>query len=178
MKEPISQLEFRVATLDDARLLSELGAATFRETFVNENTPEDMAVYLSQNFVPERLEEELSDPLSTFLILELSGKPVGYAKLSKSDPDSGVTGTRPLELVRLYVLAEHIRQGAGAMLMTACLRQAESRGHDTLWLGVWERNLRAINFYNKWGFERVGSHIFQLGSDAQTDLILQKRLSP
>ena len=174
----MSQLEFRIATLNDAGLLSELGATTFRETFVEDNTQEDMAAYLSENFTPERLEQELADPLATFLIAELSEKPIGYAKLHLSDPDSRVSGAFPLELVRLYVLAEHIGQGAGATLMTACVHLAESRGHDTLWLGVWERNLRAIHFYHKWGFERVGSHIFQLGSDAQTDLILQKRLSP
>jgi ribosomal protein S18 acetylase RimI-like enzyme len=81
-----------------------------------------------------------------------------------------------MEIVRLYVLPESIGHGIGARLMQECIDTATSRGFETLWLGVWERNGRAIQFYQKWGFEEVGSHIFQLGSDAQTDLIMQKPL--
>ncbi len=88
-----------------------------------------------------------------------------------------MTGPKPLELVRLYVLPESIGHGIGARLMQECLDTAASRGFETLWLGVWEHNPRAIRFYQKWEFEEVGSHLFQLGSDAQTDLILQKTLA-
>ena len=166
----------RMATNKDVALLSELSAITFCETFADENTPEDMEAYLRDHFSFERLTQELADPLATFFIAELSGKPVGYAKLSSSKPYENVSGTNPIELVRLYLLSQSIGHGIGAALMQTCIQYAKSRGYKTLWLGVWEHNPRAISFYRKWGFQEVGSHIFQLGSDAQTDLIMQKIL--
>jgi ribosomal protein S18 acetylase RimI-like enzyme len=169
-------VSIRTASEDDATLLADLCATTFRCTFASDNTPEDMEAYLTQNFSVEKLSRELSDPLAAFFIAELSGRPVGYAKLHAGTPDAGVTGAKPIELVRLYVLPEGIGQGIGARLMTECLETATRQGFETLWLGVWEHNPRAIGFYRKWGFEEVGSHVFQLGSDAQTDLILQKSL--
>lgn len=166
----------RTASLNDVSLLAELSATTFRCTFAPDNSPEDMEAYLADNFSEEKLEQELSDPLATFIIAELAGKPLGYAKLHAGAPDASVTGPKPMELVRLYVLPESIGHGLGAQLMKECLSITTSRGFETLWLGVWEHNERAIQFYRKRGFEEVGSHIFQLGNDAQTDLILQKTL--
>jgi diamine N-acetyltransferase len=166
----------RTASHKDISLLAELSTTTFRNTFAQDNTPEDMEAYLTENFSEEKLGQELSDPLATFLLAELSGKPLGYAKLNAGDPDASVTGTKPIELVRLYVLPESIGHGIGARLMKESIDTATRRGFETLWLGVWEHNHRALGFYQKWGFEEVGSHLFQLGSDAQTDLIMQKSL--
>ncbi|HVK04192.1 MAG TPA: GNAT family N-acetyltransferase [Armatimonadaceae bacterium] len=167
----------RNATHEDISLLAELSASTFRATFAQDNTPEDMEAYLAENFSEARLRQEVSDPLATFLIAEVSGKPLGYAKLHSGAPDASVTGTKPIELVRLYVLPESIGHGVGARLMQECIDTATSRGFETLWLGVWEHNPRAIRFYQKWGFAAVGSHVFRLGNDAQTDLIMQKSLT-
>ena len=167
----------RTATHEDVPLLAELSATTFRATFAQDNTPEDMEAYLAENFSEVRLRQEVSDPLATVLIAELSGKPHGYAKLHAGAPDASITGTKPIELVRLYVLPESIGHGIGARLMKECIDAATSRGFETLWLGVWEHNPRAIRFYQTWGFAEVGSHVFQLGSDAQTDLIMQKSLT-
>ena len=167
----------RNATHEDISLLAELSASTFRATFAQDNTPEDMEAYLAENFSEARLRQEVSDPLATFLIAEVSGKPLGYAKLHGGALDASVTGTKPIELVRLYVLPESIGHGVGARLMQECIDTATSRGFETLWLGVWEHNPRAIRFYQKWGFAAVGSHVFRLGNDAQTDLIMQKSLT-
>lgn len=166
----------RTASQKDVSLLAEISATTFRCTFAEDNTPEDMEAYLAESFSEEKLGQEVADPLATFFIAELSGKPLGYAKLHTGVPDTSVTGTKPIELVRLYVLPESIGHGIGARLMKECIDTATSRGYETLWLGVWEHNPRAIRFYQKWGFEEVGSHLFQLGDDAQTDLIMQKPL--
>lgn len=166
----------RTASLKDVSLIAELSTTTFRSTFAQDNTPEDMEAYLAANFSEEKIGQEISDPLAIFLIAELSDTPVGYAKLHMGPPDASVTGAKPMEIVRLYVLPESIGHGIGARLMKRCIDIAVSRGLETLWLGVWEHNHRAIQFYQKWGFKEVGSHIFQLGSDAQTDLILQKSL--
>lgn len=166
----------RTASHNDAPLLAELSATTFRCTFEKDNTPEDMAAYLAENFTDEKLGQELSDPLATFFIAEISDKPLGYARLYRGTPDACITGAKPIELVRLYVLPESIGHGVGARLMQACIDAAISEGFETLWLGVWEHNPRAIRFYQKWGFEEVGSHAFQLGNDLQTDLVMQKNL--
>ncbi|MES2462600.1 MAG: GNAT family N-acetyltransferase [Armatimonadota bacterium] len=174
--EEQEKVTVRTAGPEDIALLAELSAVTFRSTFADDNTPEDMEAYLANNFSTEKLAQELSDPLALFLIAELSGKPLGYAKLHRGIPDASVTGPKPIELVRLYVLPESIGRGMGARLMKECLDIAVDQGCETVWLGVWEHNPRAIGFYQKWGFEEVGSHVFQLGSDAQTDLILQKSL--
>ena len=177
MDKQTSNVAVRVASQDDVALLAELGRETFRSAFAQYNTPEDMEAYLEENFSEDRVGQEISDPLATFLIAELSGKPLGYARLYAGDPNASVTGARPVELVRLYVLPESIGHGIGARLMKGCINTATSRGFETLWLGVWERNPRAIRFYQKWGFKEVGTHIFQLGSDAQSDLIMERSLT-
>lgn len=166
----------RTATPEDAALLADLGATTFRETFAECNTAEDMEAYLTENFRADGMAQELASPGVTFLIAELSGQAVGYAKLRTGEPDPSVSGADPIELERLYVLAAHIGHRVGAALMSECLRRAASLGFRTLWLGVWEHNPRAQDFYQRWGFRKVGSHIFRLGDDLQNDFILQKDL--
>jgi ribosomal protein S18 acetylase RimI-like enzyme len=167
-------ITLRRATLDDANLLSQLGAQTFQETFAADNTPEDMAAYLASNFSIAQQTAELNDPASSFLIAEVDGIAAGYAKLHGGQPAEGIEGTRPIELVRIYVSAEWLGRGVGESLMRACLDEARAAGYKTIWLGVWERNTRAQAFYRKWDFRAVGEHVFQLGSDAQTDVLMER----
>ncbi|HET6670269.1 MAG TPA: GNAT family N-acetyltransferase [Pyrinomonadaceae bacterium] len=166
----------RCGTLQDAELLAELGARTFSETFAGDNTPQNMAAYLASAFSPERQATELADPNCSYQIAELDGRAVGYALLRTGSVPAGVNGDRPIELVRLYVSQESIGSGVGAALMWACIDEAQLRGHGTLWLGVWEHNLRAQEFYRKWNFQEVGTHVFQLGEDAQTDSLMQRKI--
>lgn len=167
----------RRATLDDASLLAELGAHTFRETFAADNTEEDMAAYLASSFSLEKQTDELSDPDSTFLIAEVDGIAAGYAKLRDGEME-GIEGARPIELVRLYVSSEWLGRSVGAALMRACLDEARKAGYETLWLGVWERNARAQAFYRKWNFRVVGEHMFYLGLDEQRDLLMERPINP
>jgi diamine N-acetyltransferase len=167
----------RSATARDAALLAELGARTFSETFGPDNTPEDMAAYLGAAFGPEKQAAELADPRTTFFIAEIDGAPAGYAVIRAGVAPECVTGARPIELARLYACREHIGRGVGPVLMRACLDEAHRAGFQTLWLGVWERNVRAQAFYRKWGFNVVGAHVFQLGSDPQTDLLMERPVS-
>src|SRR5689334_19826695 len=111
----------RTASESDAWLLAELSTTTFRSAFAQDNTPEDMEAYLTENLSEKRLRQEISDPLATFFIAELSGEPVGYAKLNMGPADASVTGAKPVELVRLYVLPESIGHGIGARLMNECI---------------------------------------------------------
>jgi GNAT superfamily N-acetyltransferase len=169
-------LTIRRGTLHDAGLLSELGALTFSETFAADNTPEDLAAYIATSFNLAQQTAELQDPASTFLIAEVDGRAAGYAMLHEGQPEKGVEGANAIELVRLYVSREWLGRGIGEQLMRACVDEARQTGHETLWLGVWERNGRAQAFYRKWNFRAVGEHMFQLGSDMQRDILMERPL--
>lgn len=172
----------RPAVISDAIALSHLGATTFRETFEDENTPEDMARYLAESFTPEQQAAEISDPAGTVLLAEHHGETddaelVGYAHLVSGPLPEPVRGPAPLELKRLYVARVWHGRGVAQALMDAAIGAASARGAQTLWLGVWERNARAAAFYAKYGFARVGEHSFLLGSDLQTDWLLMRSIS-
>lgn len=172
-----SNSKIRHATKGDAALLAELGAKTFSDTFAADNRPEDMADYLASAFTTQKLTAELSDPFSTFLIAVSGQDTIGYAKLYRGQAPACVSGNSPIELARLYVVRDWIGKGVGETLMRKCHEVAVSEaGAQTLWLGVWERNFRARAFYQKWGFREVGSYTFVLGSDPQTDILMEKNL--
>jgi diamine N-acetyltransferase len=164
----------RRATPEDAELLSELGARTFAETFADANRDDDMARYLAASFNPEQQTAELADVDSSFYIAETAGIAAGYAMLRCGESIEGVTNNKPIELVRLYVSREYLGHGVGAALMENCLAEARRKGFRTLWLGVWEHNQRAQKFYRQWNFRDVGTHVFHLGDDAQTDLVMER----
>lgn len=166
----------RRGTVGDAALLSELGARTFSETFAADNTSEDMAAYVATSFSVAQQTAELEDSASTFLIAEVDGRAAGYAKLHDGEPEKSVEGPKPVELVRLYVSRDWLGRGIGEQLMRACIDEARQAGHETIWLGVWERNARAQAFYRKWNFRTVGEHVFRLGSDHQRDLVMERTL--
>jgi ribosomal protein S18 acetylase RimI-like enzyme len=169
-------LTIRHGTLADVDLLSEFGARTFTETSAADNTPEDLAAYLATSFNVAQQTAELEDPGSTFLIAEVDGCAAGYAMLHEGEPEQGVEGANPVELVRLYVSRDWLGRGIGEQLMRACIDEARQTGHETLWLGVWERNARAQAFYRKWNFHTVGEHVFELGSDLQRDIVMERTL--
>jgi ribosomal protein S18 acetylase RimI-like enzyme len=167
----------RIAGPGDNIHLAELGRRTFYDSFARDNTPEDMAAYLAASFSPEKQAAELADPQTSFLIAEVDGGAVGYARLRLGEPPAAITGRRTVEIVRFYSVIDWIGRGVGAALMSACFRLAGEMGCDTIWLDVWEQNPRAIAFYLKWGFTVVGEQTFQLGSDLQHDLLMQRSAS-
>ncbi|HYE95162.1 MAG TPA: GNAT family N-acetyltransferase, partial [Rubricoccaceae bacterium] len=166
----------RPATPADAETLAALAERTFRDTFAADNTADDMEAYVRDAFGLDRVRAELEDAANTFLLAFVNGgeQTVGYAKLRTGATDPSVTGPAPVELERLYVDRGALGHGVGAALLRASLDAARSAGHRTLWLGVWERNARAISFYERWGFETVGDHVFRLGSADQRDLIMER----
>jgi len=161
---------------DDAKLLTDLSYTTFWDAFAShpKNSPEDMKHYMRQAFSEEQIAAELADENTIFLIAEAGGKAAGYAKLVRHAVEDGISAKRPIELSRLYSHQEFLGKGVGQELMDECLAVARREGHDVMWLGVWEFNPRAQRFYEKNGFCAVGQHIFQLGADAQTDLLMQR----
>lgn len=162
----------RPAVPADANALAELAATTFRDTFAADNDPADMAHHLAQAYGPLQQGRELADPNVTTLLVVAASKLIGYAQLRRGPAPACVTGEIPIELWRFYVTQEWHGQGVALELMRAVARAAGDAGASTLWLGVWERNERAKAFYRKCGFVDVGSHVFTIGSDAQTDRIL------
>jgi ribosomal protein S18 acetylase RimI-like enzyme len=169
-------MNIRYATGADAQMLAGLGEKTFRETFATVNTPDDMDAYLRASFSPDIQFRELSEPDVIFLIAESQGNPIGYAQLVMNSKDESIKGDRPLELRRIYALQEYLGKGVGKELMNATIEEARQRGCDCVWLGVWEKNQRAIDFYQKWGFRVVGSHTFVLGEDQQNDFVMELEL--
>jgi diamine N-acetyltransferase len=166
--------KIRLAVPADAAALAEFGARSFDDSFAVDNRPEDMAAYIAAAFNLQKQTEEIADPASVFLIAEIGNEMAGYARVNEGQAPPSVSGDHPIELVRIYAGKTYIGQGIGPALMQACLDAARKRGCDTMWLGVWERNPRAIAFYRKWGFVEVGTQTFQLGSDLQTDVVMQR----
>jgi ribosomal protein S18 acetylase RimI-like enzyme len=166
----------RTATPADAEPLAALAERTFRDSFADDNAADDMDAYVRGSFSLDRVRAELADAANTFLLAFTDGaeRPTGYAKLRTEATDPSVTGPDPVELERLYVDQSAIGHGVGAALMRASLDAARSAGYRTLWLGVWERNARAISFYERWEFRTVGHHVFRLGTDDQRDLIMER----
>jgi GNAT superfamily N-acetyltransferase len=174
----MSEIMIRPATIDDAKALTDLAYTTFWDAFAHhpKNAPDDLNHYMRQAFSLEQTTKELGEENSVFLIAELDGEPAGYAKIIIGNIEDGITAERPIELNRLYSHQQFLGKGIGQALMDACFDRARSHGHDVMWLGVWEYNPRAQRFYEKNGFRVVGSHVFQLGDDPQTDLLMQREL--
>ena len=170
-------MKIRYGTTDDAKMLVELGAKTFYDTFSKDNTPENIEAYLKKSFSPEIQFNELSNPDNIFLIVESKNIPIGYAQLIMNSKDEAINGTRPLEIRRIYASQEYQGKGVGKELMQATISEARQRGCDCIWLGVWEKNQRAIDFYKKWGFREVGTHIFSVGDDPQNDYVMELELT-
>jgi len=173
----------------DAERLSGLARATFRAAFGPFNAPEDMDLHCASHFTPEAQEAELRDPGMRTLILE--GPPegsggvegsgdrapwIGYAQLRRGPAPPCVRGGSPIELQRFYVVPDLHGRGVAGELMDAVVAAAAAGGADTLWLGVWERNPRAIRFYAKAGFREVGDQTFVLGRDPQRDLVMVRSI--
>lgn len=171
-------IHIRQGLPEDSRLLCALGRRTFDDSFGADNHPSDMAAYIKQAFSPQIQAAELADPKSHVLIAETGDEAVGYARLAERAAPPGLDAQRPIKLVRLYAVKEWIGRGVGAALMEACIAIARRRGCDGIWLGVWGKNTRAIDFYRQWGFRQVGTQAFVLGNDRQTDLVLWLALDP
>lgn len=160
----------------DAAELAELAATTFRETFAAANTPEDLALHLAQSYGPAQQATELADPGILTLIAIEGRQMTGFAQVCRSEPPPCVATDGAMELWRLYVSQSWHGRGVAQALMQAVVDAARAHGATSLWLGVWEHNPRAQAFYRKAGFADVGSKVFAVGTDDQTDRVMLKVL--
>ena len=163
----------RYGNTHDAAMLAEFGSKAFHDSFAKDNTEENIRLYLKQTYSPQIQLGELTNPEVVFLIAEIEDETVGYVKINLTNKDDSVKGIKTIEIERIYAAKEHIGEGVGKSLMQASIQEAKRRGCDSLWLGVWEKNPRAIEFYKKWGFVEVGTHVFMLGDDPQRDYIME-----
>ena len=166
-------LDIRRAGPGDVERLAELARRTFVDAFAEHNTTANMNQYVGEAFSEAQLLRELEDSASTFLWAEQTGIPCGYAKLRRGSAEDDVSGEKPVELERIYAETDKIGAGVGKTLLHTAIKIAQSEGFQTLWLGVWEHNERAIEFYHRQGFVDVGYKAFMLGKEQQTDLIMQ-----
>jgi ribosomal protein S18 acetylase RimI-like enzyme len=169
-------LTIRPATPADAAALAAFGARTFRETFEPDNRADDVAAYVDAAYSVARQRTEIAHLGWTTLMAESSTDLVAFAQTREGDAPDEVSGPAPIELLRFYVDRDWHGRGVAHPLMAAVFAAARARGARTLWLGVWERNARAIAFYHKQGFRDVGSHEFVLGTDHQIDRLMARRL--
>jgi len=176
-ERPASDLAIRFATTADAEALSAFAAHAFHETFAPDNDPMDMQAYLTDAFTPKKQAAEIADPSCVCLMAVVGDAMAGYALLRTDAPDSSVAGDQSVELQRFYVDHAWHGQGIASQLMAACVEATRGRGGATMWLGVWERNARAIRFYSKQGFTDVGTQEFRLGSDLQTDRVMTRSVT-
>jgi len=169
-------IEIRTGKREDAQAISGLSRETFYASFAAQNTAEDMDLYLSTHFLPEQILAEFDEPNARFLLAYVDGVLAGYSKMSSKYHPKGLTGRKPIEIERLYVLHQFHGQKIGWRLMQACFDYARELQREVLWLGVWKENHHAIRFYEKAGFSIFGEHEFRLGNDVQQDWLMMQEL--
>lgn len=172
----MENLKISRAALENLGQLQIIGKRTFSETFAAVNTEEDMASYLADSFAAEKLSDELSSPDSQFYFAWLEGEIVGYLKLNTGAVQTDIKEDDALEIERIYVLQEFQGKNVGQLLYNKAIEVAQELGVNYVWLGVWENNTRAKRFYEKNGFLAFDQHLFMLGTDEQTDIMMKKTL--
>ena len=169
-------LIFRECVMNDLVTLRELSCKTYSDTFGHMNTPSNMKAYLEQAYNINKLHEELSNSNSTFYFLYTNEKLSGYLKLNEYKAQTDIYDPQCLEIERIYVTKEFQGKGLGSFLIKKAIDIANIRKKSYVWLGVWERNHKAILFYKKKGFYVIGKHSFFMGEEEQTDFIMRKDL--
>lgn len=168
----MQDLHIRRGVSSDAAALAAFAARTFAATFAADNRPEDLQAHLVSSYGESQQSAELADPNCITLLAYRTGTLIAYAQLRHHAAPSCVTQNQAIELHRFYVDRSAHGTGVATELMAAVHEAARGLGGRHLWLGVWERNARAIAFYSKVGFMHVGNHDFYVGSDRQTDHVL------
>ena len=172
----MNKLLIRQANIEDLAALQAIGRETFAESYSDGNTEENMAAYLDSGFSEVKLKSELQNENSQFYFAEKDGEIIGYLKVNFGNAQSEKEDPNSIEIERIYVLQKYHGKQVGSFLYEQALAIAKARKSPYLWLGVWEMNPRAIRFYEKNGFVEFGEHIFQLGDDAQRDVLMKKPL--
>lgn len=170
-------IQVRKATIGDLHTIQRIGRETFLETFADSNTEADMNKYLEDSFKEAKLKAELSNPESLFFVAWENESPVGYLKVNTGAAQTEQLDANALEIERIYVKSSHHGKKVGQLLYEKAMEIAGRQHSSYVWLGVWEKNPRAIRFYEKNGFTAFDQHIFKMGDDEQIDIMMKKELS-
>ncbi|UTN02943.1 GNAT family N-acetyltransferase [Flavobacterium bizetiae] len=169
-------IEIKRITVQELDQLKEIGRKTFHETFSESNDDENMTKYLDEKFSSDKLTEELNNTDSEFYFATLENNVIGYLKVNFGESQTELKDDTALEIERIYVSKEFHGKKVGQLLYEKAIQIAKDKDVHYVWLGVWEENLRAINFYTKNGFVEFDKHIFKLGNDEQTDIMMRLKL--
>ena len=172
----INDIKLRRVTVNNIGQLQKISKQTFLETFAADNKEENITRYLEEGFTTEKLGEEVKNENSEFYFAQLGDAVIGYLKLNSGDSQTELKDQKALEIERIYVLKEYHGQKVGQLLYEKALEIARQENVDYVWLGVWEENPRAIRFYKKNGFIEFDKHIFKLGDEEQTDIMMKLQL--
>ena len=170
-------ITIRYATIADAEMIADMSRQTFYETFARQNTDEDINKFMNEQFTKKALMKEVELNDSTFFLAYDGKEPVGYTRMREGDKRPEFAGKTSIEIARIYAVQSSIGKGVGKALMKTCLDVAAEQKKEVIWLGVWEKNNRAIDFYTKFGFNKFAEHEFLLGNDLQTDWLMMKLLT-
>ena len=169
-------LVIREATFADARLIADISRQTFYDTFAAYNSKADMDKFLNEQFTKGRLMLEVGAKDNTFLLAYDEKDIAGYVKLRNERVPISLGNINAIEIARLYAMTDRIGKGIGSLLMQSSINIAKEKNKEWLWLGVWEKNQRAIDFYLRWGFEKFDETDFLLGDDLQKDWLMKKKV--
>ncbi|UPQ76564.1 GNAT family N-acetyltransferase [Chryseobacterium nepalense] len=172
----MTSIVLRKAVSADLQTLQQIGKETFYETFSKHNSEAEMQKYLAESFASEKILKELNTPESQFFIAWEDESPVGYLKVNSEKAQTELQDGTAIEIERIYVKSSHQGKKVGQLLFDKALEIARQQNKKYIWLGVWEENKKAVNFYTKNGFTEFAKHIFRLGNDEQTDLMMKKVL--
>lgn len=161
------------ATITDLILIQKISKETFIETFAAVNTAENLENYLEESFNSQKLTAEINNPDSQFYLVFFDTQIIGYLKINLGNAQTETGNDTAMEIHRIYVLRSFHGKKIGQLLLNEAISIAKQNHVDYLWLGVWEENYTALKFYSKNGFVAFDKHVFTLGNDQQTDLLLK-----
>jgi diamine N-acetyltransferase len=164
------------ATFNQLPAMRQVAISSYADTFADSNTPENLQAFFDTNYNLPQLEQEFYERDSKLYLALERDEVVGFIRLRKTDEVASYLGENVIELQRLYVLTAAQGKSVGRLLMEKALNYAVSNQFEWIWLGVWEKNFRAQQFYYRWGFERFSEHTFWMGDDPQVDWLLKKKL--
>ncbi len=168
-------ITFKKCETEDLELLKSISTSTFKAAFESQNDPEDFKNYLNRAFSKKQLMEELKTPDTTFYFACKDNELVGYFKVNRNKAQSEFQESEGMELERIYVISSYQGQGIGLRMLSFAESIAQQEDKTYLWLGVWEKNPKAIRFYERHGYIKFGTHPYYIGTDKQTDWLLKKQ---
>lgn len=169
-------IRIRKAKIEEVPAVRELAIEVYTDTFADQNTPANLQAFYRDSYNLHKFKSEFHEADAALYLATDELKIIGFLRLRQSREVEKQLGRNTVELHRLYVHRDYHGTSASRLLMEKAIGYAKEKKFEWMWLGVWEKNFRAQKFYAKWGFERFGEHVFQMGDDPQTDWLLKKKL--